>query len=82
MDFLKNINIGFKLKDGNKINENLNQFFVQNKSRVFHKHPLFGLHGRFVRHLSLFPAAAVQNSAGRKAPAKHAVFRLFPCKNL
>ncbi|MBB1151398.1 hypothetical protein H4K35_15030 [Myroides sp. NP-2] len=41
MDFLKNINIGFKLKDGKKINENLNQFFVQNKSEIsFQKHPL------------------------------------------
>lgn len=41
MDFLNNINIGFKLKDGKKINENLNQFFVQNKSKIsFQKHPL------------------------------------------
>lgn len=41
MDFLKNINIGFKLKDGKKINENLNQYFTQNKSEIsFQKHPL------------------------------------------
>lgn len=41
MDFLKSINIGFKLKNGKKINENLNQYFVQNKSEIsFQKHPL------------------------------------------
>lgn len=41
MDFLQNINIGFKLKDGKKINENLNQYFAQNKSEIsFQKHPL------------------------------------------
>lgn len=41
MDFLKNINIGFKLKDGMKIRENLNQYFLQNKNEIsFQKHPL------------------------------------------
>ena len=37
------------------------EFFVQNESSFFHKHPLFGLYGRFVRHLSLFPTAGNQN---------------------
>lgn len=41
MNFLENISIGFKLKDGLKIRENLNQYFSQFKSEIsFQKHPL------------------------------------------
>ena len=41
MDFLKNINIGFKLKNAKIIRENLNQYFSQNKYDIsFQKHPL------------------------------------------
>ena len=41
MNFLENISIGFKLKDGLKIRENLNQYFSQYKNEIsFQKHPL------------------------------------------